>query len=398
VKNNIEYDFVLFENHFWSYHHYIDLMNIAKMLDYNGFSVAIANYADENVYCKNDKFPIIEIPNRYKRPNRNFCIHPKNKINSFLLRFFFEFQQFRYSIYFLKQIKGLSKNFYAGSFSLELSLAFVIFSKFECNFFFWGLRSYNLTNFGHHLVENPVIGMKAILFNLFFKKKKNLNFFVSNEFIKEEFIKLGINSNKIIIRAERTIDKLPGLNLNKLSDNFNILTIGLIRRDKRLEFSLNAFNLLNNPDMTFTIAGRNAQEKYEDELLKIINDKNNIIRKNYFLERDEFNKLIEGCHFLVLCDKEQLSTVTNGTMMEALLLNRPIIVPDYLPYNYYVKKYGIGYLFNPTDLSSLIAQIKHAKETGVESFLPLLQEFQKTLLFDISAKKFNQEIKHVLTV
>jgi len=80
-----------------------------------------------------------------------------------------------------------------------------------------------------------------------------------------------------------------------------------------------------------------------------------------------------------------------------LLLNRPIIVPDYLPYNYYVKKYGVGYLFNPTDLSSLISQINQAKETGVEPFLPLLKEFQKTLLFDISANKFNQDIKHVLS-
>ena len=79
-------------------------------------------------------------------------------------------------------------------------------------------------------------------------------------------------------------------------------------------------------------------------------------------------------------------------MMEALLLNRPIIAPDYLPYSYYIKTYGGGQLCEPDNELSLAEQMIRAKKNGLQPFISKLREFQKTLLFDEIANKFKQDI------
>ena len=382
-----KYDFILFENHFWSYNHYIDIVSIAKMLDYSGFSVAIVNYADESQNCLNHNFPILNFPTKYKRPNRDFCYDSKNKVHSFFRRLIFDYQQFRYALCFLDQINGLSNNVYAGSYSKEISLAFIIGARKKTKYFFWGLRSYSLKNDWVSIIY-PIQGIKTMLF----KRRKNINFVVSNQFIQKEFIDLGISEDRLIIRPERTILKYSPSNFDKLSTKFSLLTIGLIRREKQLEFSINSFKSILKNNMLFVIAGQNYHNKYENELLNIIDNSENIIRKNKYLTAFEYNDFIEKTHFLVLCDKRQKSTVTNGTMMEALLLNRPIIAPDYLPYSYYVKKYEIGYLYKPDDKASLAEQIIKAEKKGVHSFISKLEEFQKTLIFANVAKIFGDDI------
>jgi glycosyltransferase involved in cell wall biosynthesis len=201
----------------------------------------------------------------------------------------------------------------------------------------------------------------------------------------------------LVVRQERTIEKLSDSNISKLSSIFSLLTIGLIRKDKKLEFSINAVKSLPDESLIFTIAGRSIEHKYEEEISKLIPSYNTTIsRRNYFLSTDEFTHLIEESHFLVLCDKKQLSTVTNGTMMEALLLNRPIIAPNYLPYSYYINTYNIGILFDPEDISSLSNAIKEAKKVGMEYFTPYIKEFQKTILFEKAAEQFCNDLEIAL--
>ncbi len=367
------------------------------MLEYSGYSIAIANYVDEAKYCKGHKFPVIDIKNSRIRPNNSFTIKRKSKVHSFVQRIVFEYQQYRYARNFLKQIDGLSSNVYAGSFSLELSFEFVFHFKPNTNVFFWGLRSYHLTNFWTHFLRNPILGFKSIILNFVFRRKRNIKFFVSNTFIKEEFINLGITSNRLIVRQERTLFSLPNLNVEKLSSKFSLLTIGLIRRDKRLEFSIEAVKSIGDLDVLFFISGRSTNSKYENEIHKLIdNHSGNIIRSNHFLSTEEFSAFIETSHFLLLGDKKQLSTITNGTMMEALILNRPIIAPNYLPYSYYVSKYNIGFLYDPDNLESLTNTIKLARSIGVEKFIPNIREFQKSILFENVASQFAEDLKAVL--
>jgi glycosyltransferase involved in cell wall biosynthesis len=392
-----KYDFILFENHFWSFHHYIDLMNLARMLELSGYSVAIAMYGDEHKYCINHHFPMIDIGMKRVRPDKISPAIRKNKFHTFIKYLEFEFKQYQYAKEFIHQIDGLSSNVYAGSFFLDLPVAFILHFNDQTRVFFWGLRSYYLSDFLYHFKSNPFKGVKSLIFSLAFRRKRNLNLFVSNHFIKEEFVKLGISPDRLIIREERTIDELPDSNIGKLPTIFSLLTIGQIRRDKRLEFSINAIELLHYKELKFTIAGRNSEPMYDEELTKLIDHSNQmIVRKNGFLSSDEFTSLIESTHFLLLCDKRQLSTVTNGTMMEALLMNRPIIAPNYLPYSYYVNNFRIGILFEPDDINSLVKAIEEARNLGVEYFIPFIREFQKTILFENAAKQFSMGLKVLL--
>ncbi len=78
---------------------------------------------------------------------------------------------------------------------------------------------------------------------------------------------------------------------------------------------------------------------------------------------------LEKCHFLLLCDKKQPSSVTNGTLMEAFINLRPVIAPNYDPYKYYVEKYGLGILYNPEETDSLVDAINKAIKRGAIKLL-----------------------------
>jgi len=389
-----KYDFILFENYTDAIHHYKDILIIAKMLKHAGYSVAIINYCEESLYCNNDELTFLDFKNKYKRPNTEWNKQPRNKIHSLFSLLRFLYQQHKYASYFLKQNKGLAKNFYLGSYHLSMSSVFFTKSLANCNYYLWGLRSSRITNIKRKFLRNPIIGLKALQLRKLFKSKNNFNFFVSDNFIKQEFIDLGISKNKLVLRPERIIENQLSGNIQLLSEDFSLLTIGLMREDKRVELTIESIKQLNDNfnDVYLTIAGR-GNEKYEKIIEKYIDNNKNIVRIDKFLDNDEFNSLIERSHFVVLCDKRQSSLITNGTMLESFILNRPIIAPNYLPYSYYINEYKIGLLFDPDDIESLKSQIIKAKQLGTKSFLPNLKEFQKTLLMDISTNKFVEDLK-----
>lgn len=387
-----KYDFVLFENYIGAINHYSDLIMTAKLLRFIGNSVAIVKYTDEDKYCKVDGIPIIEIKNKYKRPNDKWTNQKNYKIYSLFCMIRFLYQQHRYASNFLEQINGIAKNYYIGTYHLLMANVFVTKTLSSCNYYYWGVRSSKLTDLKEHFFRNPILGIKGLLFRHFFKRNENLNFFVSDNFIKEEFISLGIKKDHLVLKPERMIYHTPENNINLLSSRFSLLSIGLLREEKRLELSINAFTDLDDPEMFFTIAGRSSKW-YCEKIDEIISNNKNILRINKFIQKAEYIEIIEKSHFVVFCDKKEKYSVTNGTMMEALILNRPIIAPNYLPFSYYVNKYNIGLLFNPDDKNSLISQIKHAKELGTEYFIPHIRNFQKTLLFEICANEFIKELK-----
>ena len=69
-------------------------------------------------------------------------------------------------------------------------------------------------------------------------------------------------------------------------------------------------------------------------------------------------------------------------MMEALINHRPIICPNYNPYTYYIERYHVGILYTPHDISSYAEAMQRATQLGVEYFVPFIDEFLKTIIFD----------------
>lgn len=379
-----EYDFVLFENQENNINHYKDIVLIADLLLRGGYKVAIADVFEESKYCQIEGVPHISFAYK-EEPDRR------------VLRFWepaFMLRKWKRNRYYKRIIKDLSKmtsNIYAGSYHLILSKSWLKAFPEDVNCFFWGLRSWWLEYEKYHTLSLQT--RNACSLRKFFKDHENLKFFVSEEVIKDEFLQLGFKPNQLVVRPERYIKKMPEPNGRKAKDAFQLLSIGSLRADKRIERLLKA--LRKTKGVKYIIAGE-SRNNYENVITESSKGLACVERRNYRISEEEYQQLIHDSDFLILCDKPQKSVVTNGTMQEALLAGTPIIAPSYGLYKYYVDTYGVGVLFDPDDNDSIINAIETARSQGKDIFLSSLKKYQSHFLIDNVAQRFNSELKQAI--
>lgn len=384
-----KYNFILFENYHQASNHKYDVLLIAKLLKSVGYKVAILDVFHEDKKEQIDGVEVIHLQNQMNIPNDKWQKKPKNKIHSMFSLIRFLIVQHFYMKKVLTEIEPLADSFYCGSYHLSMSRVFFR-SKKDC--YYWGLRSSRMKNFWTHFKSNPLIAFRMLMLKRAFLSNASQHLFVSNDLIKKEFNDLGVAENRLIIREERCIEKDASPDYGCLKSNFSILTIGMLRKEKRVDFSISEFLSTNHDNWDFILAGK-SNDKYETIISKASSGHNNIIRINKFLNYEDFFSLIKEAHFVVLADEEQLSCVTNGTMMEALINYRPIIAPDYEPYNYYVNKYGIGILYNPYVIGDLANAICKAEEIGCRYFYDNIHSFLNLLKFDYVASYLKKQIE-----
>ena len=382
------YDFVLFENFHLAFNHYKDICLIAKMLVASGYSVAIADVFDEANSCVVEGVPHITI-NASKPKVRKTCNIPVFRV---LENHVQTLRRWRYLTNVIKELVPICKNIYAGSYHVGLSLSMIKAVPPEKNIFFWGLRSSRLYEFKLHKDWNSWNCYRVIKY---VESHSNVSFFVSDEMIKQEFIQLGINQNRLVIRPERTIQSLA-IDKNIQSHAcLKLLSIGTLRPQKRIELILSALKDIKDIPVEYTIAGR-ADKDYEEIIQKSMQDVKFVQRRNYRLSEEEYNLLIEDCDFLILCDRKSASNITNGTLNEALLKGKAIIAPNYEPYKSIVEKYGVGLLFEDQDLASLCAAVASAYNKRGHFFYENIVNYQKTLLFSRVVEQFKKEMSQCL--
>ncbi len=376
------YDFILFENYHQAQHHKIDLVLIARMLQSQGLKVAILNIYGEDNSKEVDGIEIINLPFKATKPQ-----YHKIKL---IGKLEFLLWQRRYFKKVIKYITPLAKNFYFGSYHVQMPTALFKIKK-PC--FYWGLRSSRMTNFTRMIKNQDFINVLHAIKqrNLFMKNPKQC-LFVSNEIIKNEFKDLGISTNRLVIREERCIETITDAHIDKCSEKPSFLVIGQLRKQKNLPTTIEAFKLANIPNAKLRLIGR-SQGKYEEIITAAINNDDRIDRNNSFLEYDDFLNYYTNAHFVFFADEEGDSCITNGTFTEALIQHRPVVAPDYNPYSYYINKYGVGILYKPKDIDSYANAMKQAVEFGVEYFQENIEKFLKGITFEKVANKLVEDIK-----
>lgn len=378
LLNFTKYDFILFENCHQATNHKYDVFLIAKLLKSKGLKVAVLDIFHEDKENVKEGIEIIHLKKVQSIPNDKWQLHPKNKFFSLLCLIRFLWQQHFYMKNVLAEVESLAERFYCGSYHLGMSR---VFFKTDKICYYWGLRSSRMTNFWFHFKTNPIIALRMVMLRRAFMRNPSQCLFVSNDIILNEFENLGISKSRMLIREERCIDGLGEPNYNQLSPNFSFLTIGMLRKDKRIDFTISEFLKVNQPNWKYVLAGR-ANEKYEKLIEQSIGNNGNIRRINEFMNYDKFNLLMRESHFVVLADVKQKSCVTNGTMMEALINYRPIIAPNYDPYKSYFEKFGIGISYNPDIPGDLARAMTEAGEKGCEYFRMSIDNFLHTLVFN----------------
>lgn len=385
-----KYDIILFENYHLASHHKYDVVLIARLLKYSGYKVAILDiYGEENV-DEIEGIPIEHLQSIGTIPNDKWNKAPKNKIHSLYATIRFLWQQYLYMRKVVKKVQDRADMFYCGSYHLLMPSAFMKLHK-PC--FYWGLRSHRMSCFGKHFRRNPLLAFRMLYLKNRFIKNPYQKLFVSNEIIKNEFIQLGINENRLVIREERCIEETSNCNKEKLDSKCTFLTIGMLRPDKQIDKTISAYQKAQIENSRLLLVGRSSSPQYEDIISKSSANNNKIDRVNKFLEYDDFNSYIACAHYVVFADRKQASSVTNGTMLEALINHRPIIAPNYDPYAYYIKKYNIGILYEPDDKESFKEAFIKAEKVGCESFFPSINAFLHTISFEKVSKDLSEALK-----
>lgn len=370
------YDFIIFE-HSRLRNHLVDLIAIGKMLKDSGYNVAIVDleYGSDIIY--NSGIPAIEVSHKLKSFNKT-----KDYLKAIA-----------------EELSPLADNFYVGSVLSDTSIDWLKFFPSGKRLFVWGLRSFFFTYFKRLKFSRYYPGkfIQSLLNLYILRNNKNIRLFVSDEIIRDEFVELGVEPWRLVIRRERFCNGFhPAKEIRTAT--LKLLSIGALRPEKRIDLCIDAIEAINPPlNIEFVIAGKAYSiHGYDKMLLKRAVGNDSIQRIDRRLDEKEYNKLIHDCDFLLLCDERQPSCVTNGTMAEALLAGRPIIAPNYNPYKYIVEKYGVGLLYDLHDIRSIKEILKKAVASSPSDFVQGIMKYQEDFFYDRVINDFKQEMSHSL--
>lgn len=389
------YDFVLFEDLYNSVNHYKDVDLIAKLLKDSGYRVAIADVFREGQFCKQVDIPILDIKNKPKlnlSPSvSRFSLFRviSNLFNKFLIDL--------YLIRVVKQILPITKNIYIGAMYLGMPYLWLRFIPRTKNVFLWGLRSYYLDYYKYFKLKYETINSWCI--NRYIRTHKNVKFFVSDDIIMQEFIDLGIEKERIVLRPERVIEKMNEKQSLEIAakEQIKLLCIGTLRPQKRLDLIIEAIQGMKTNRFQLIVAGKASSDYGYDKIIeKLCQNNPQIIRIDRRLTEDEYNNLIMESDYLVLCDEKQMSSITNGTMNEALIAGIPIIAPNYNPYKSIIEEYGVGILYDLNNNVDIQKAIERATSIKRDFFLSAIRKYQSMLLYDNVLDSFKKDIKSVL--
>ena len=382
------FDFILFESYHLALNHWYDVVLIARMLQSQGKSVAIFDIFHKEVKNEIEGIPVIHWKSKTQYPDDSW-MYRKHSIWETLCHSVTD----RHKIdNYMKEVRAFIEDkadaFYCGSYHNGMSTVLFEIQK-PC--YWWGLRSDRFRFNINKLFPSPLAGLHILKERRYFMRNPYQRLFVSNQIIFEEHERLGISRNRMAIREERVIEEETDANLEALDKNLSFLVIGLLRPQKHIPLTVEAFKKADIPDSTLKLIGK-SQGQYEDVIKEAISGDNRIIRQNAFLDYSDFNKHFSETHFVLFADEEGPSCITNGTMMEALINHRPIICPDYNPYKMYVEKYGIGLMYKAGDITSYAETLKKAKELGVEHYQSTIDEFLRTILFEKASNTLVEQI------
>ena len=389
-----KYDIILIEPSYWHMSHSEnDIQCLAEIFCFLGYQVAVATII-KTAFHEGHEYSVIDIPKGENFPDIDYTDTETIKFKRFFKKIILDFRRYSYFKRVFNDIEHLADNFYIGILTVDLLPILISLRSPGKRYFLWGFRSYYLSKPFVFSNKNPYTIAKSILLKSIIRNKNKYFLFVSNHFIKKEFEKLGVSSDNILQRPERILKSPPYFNYKKLTTEFSLVSIGSLRPIKHIEF---AINVIREMDILYTIAGKSTNRyaySIDKQIASLTED--NIKRVKGYLSDDQYVSVIHSAHFVLICDKADLSVASKGTFLDALLNCRPVIAPDCEPFRYYIDKYSIGLKFNNGDTVSLKSTIKEAKRLGVKSFTTNIMKFQNDHLIKNVAQKLEEKISRSL--
>ncbi len=139
-----------------------------------------------------------------------------------------------------------------------------------------------------------------------------------------------------------------GIQKNK----FVCLFFGRDNFTKGLDVLIDAFKYHLNKDFLLYIqtTGENREINVE-----------NIIYNNFFIEEKFVGKLFRACDLTILPYRKEYTYSGSWVSRLSFMAKRPIVAPDFMPFNKLINRFKLGKLFNAEDSVSLAVAIMEAK-------------------------------------
>lgn len=385
------YDFILFENYQLATHHLYDVMLIAKLLKSQGANVAIFDLYNQLSENEVKGIHVIKWEPKSQLPDVEWMQRQHSKWETLSKFHKYTKQRNRYLKEAKKFIIDHADNFYCGSLYNGMPTLFFDIKK-PC--YWWGLRSSRMRIRCKEMFQSPITAINKAIERFNFIRNPFQRLFVSNAIILEEFVNIGIDRERIVIREERCISSIGTKHLDKMTPNISFLVIGMLRPEKHIPLTVSAFKAANIPDSMLFLIGRSSAG-YEPVIEDAIAYIPHILRQNKYLEYDDFNQAFQKSHFVLFADEEGSSCITNGTLTEALINHRPVICPNCQPYKHYIEKFGVGLTYEAGDVASYATAIKEAYRLGVNYFMENIDDFLSTIQFDIVGQELMKSINNI---
>jgi glycosyltransferase involved in cell wall biosynthesis len=183
---------------------------------------------------------------------------------------------------------------------------------------------------------------------------------------------IQLKDARIITSTWGTEDLSNGIDLNKKKEN-SFLFLGIIRRDKNIEYLLNEFATIED-DFTLTIAG--MPFGYEIEELEALVEKSGIPDskinvKLQFLTDSDYSTLLAEHQFIVLPYKQDNKS-NSGPLIQALQFNVIPIVSNYGERAQITRNLNVGYTFSFEDdlnLRDIVDQILAKRTASTDTYI-----------------------------
>lgn len=382
------FDFIVFESYKSAENHWFDVELISRMLQSQGKKVAVFDLYNRYKDNSLDKIPIIHWEPNSTIPDDSWMKRKHSLWDTFRYSTKYTLQEGKYLKEAKAFIKDKADNFYCGSYHVGMSTTFFDVQK-PC--YWWGLRSERFQTDWKKTLKSPLKSFKIRRQRRLFLRNPYQRLFVSNEIILKEHEVLGISRGRMLVREERCVETIGNAAISALTKDTSFLVIGMLRPGKHVTTTIEAFKRTNIEGTSLSLVG-SSMAGYENQIISSIGKDNRIFRTNKYLEYDDFYREFQKSHFVLFADEQGPCCITNGTMLEALIHHRPIICPNYNPYRYYIEKYHVGILYKPNDIVSYAEALQKAVVLGMQAFIPAIEDFLQTILFDRVAKEFVERL------
>ena len=186
-------------------------------------------------------------------------------------------------------------------------------------------------------------------------------------------------TNKYTLSSEPTYESIEGYGkpmTGLRQGKFKVLYFGNMFYGKGVDILSRSLNYLGD-DVEVTFAGDIAGRNFDFDL-EIIAKNKHVLIPNHISEELMY-ELFANTNLVILPYRDTYMYGTSGVFHQAMLAGKPILVPNFYPFDEAITLYGCGEIFISEDSKSIAEKIMYIKLNGSEKYTLGIDSYLKEI-------------------